>query len=105
LPLMYTAVLVEMVTTGMGTGAFGVLLLRLTEKRFSATQFALLSSLFALPRIAAGPIAGLLAASLGWFWFFVFTVFTGIPGLLMLRRFVPWHVRDPHFHAGDLPQG
>jgi MFS transporter, PAT family, beta-lactamase induction signal transducer AmpG len=104
-PLLYAAVMVEMVTTGMGTGAFGVLLLRLTQRRFSATQFALLSSLFAVPRIVAGPVAGFLAASLGWFWFFVFTVFTGIPGLLMLRRFVPWRVRDPHFHPAASSQG
>ena len=39
----------------MGTGAFSVLLLRLTQKRFSATQYALFSSLFALPRLLAGP--------------------------------------------------
>ena len=40
---------------GLGTGAFSVLLLRMTQKRFSATQYALFSSLFALPRIVAGP--------------------------------------------------
>src|SRR5262249_16879277 len=52
-PVMYSAIAFEMGTSGMGTGAFGVLLLRLTEKRFSATQFALLSSLFAVPRVFA----------------------------------------------------
>ena len=44
----------EVFSSGLGTGAFGVLLLRLTEKRFSATQYALFSSLFALPRVIAG---------------------------------------------------
>ena len=57
-PAMYAATGFEMLTSGMGSGAFSVLLLRLTEKRFSATQYALLSSLFALPRVLAGPITG-----------------------------------------------
>jgi PAT family beta-lactamase induction signal transducer AmpG len=95
--VLYAAVGFEMFTSGLGTGAFSVLLLRLTQKRFSATQYALLSSLFALPRTLAGPLAGLLVAHLGWTSFFVLTVFAGIPGLLMLSRFVPWRVRDPHF--------
>ena len=47
LPAMYVATGFEVFSSGLGTGAFGVLLLRLTEKRFSATQYALFSSLFA----------------------------------------------------------
>ncbi len=84
---------------GLGSGAFGVLLLRLPQKRFSATQYALLSSLFTLPRILAGPIAGVAADALGWRDFFVLSVFTGIPGMMMLARFVPWSVREPVFEA------
>ena len=75
----------EYLTTGLGNGAFGVLLLRLTQKRFSATQYALLSSLFTLPRVLAGPPAALLVDAIGWRDFFVFTLATGIPGLVMLR--------------------
>ena len=97
-PLMYGAQAFEMAAGGMGTGAFSVLLLRLTQKRFSATQYALLSSLFSLPRILSGPIAGILADKLGWRDFFILTVFTGIPGLVMLHRFVPWGVREPVFN-------
>src|SRR5690606_38281792 len=55
---MYGAMTIEAGTSGMGTGAFNVLLLRLTQKRFSATQYALLSSIFALGRTVAGPISG-----------------------------------------------
>jgi PAT family beta-lactamase induction signal transducer AmpG len=98
-PLMYAAVAVELGCSGLGSGAFGVLLLRLTQKRFSATQFALLSSLFSIPRILAGPPAGWLADTLGWRDFFILTLPVGIPGLLMLARFVPWHVREPEFHV------
>ena len=96
-PVMYAAQSFEYLATGMGSGAFGVLLLRLTEKRFSATQFALLSSLFGIPRILAGPPAGLLADAIGWRDFFVLTIPFGIPGMVMLQRFVPWGVRDPEF--------
>jgi PAT family beta-lactamase induction signal transducer AmpG len=81
----------------MGTGAFSVLLLRLTEKRFSATQYALFSSLFALPRVLAGPITGFMVDGLGWPIFFLSTIVIGIPGLVMLGRFVPIGVRDPDF--------
>ena len=98
-PLMYGAMAVETLTTGMGTGAFSVLLLRLTQKRFSATQYALLSSVFALGRTVAGPMAGVMVDAMGWTVFFVVTIFAAVPGLLLLQRFVPVGVRDPVFEA------
>jgi PAT family beta-lactamase induction signal transducer AmpG len=103
--LMYAAVAFEMGSTGLGSGAFGVLLLRLTQKRFSATQYALLSSLFTLPRILGGPVAGVMADAIGWRDFFVFTIVTGIPGMIMLARFVPWGVREPEFHVASPRSG
>ncbi len=93
-PVMYAAAFFEAGTSGMGTGAFGVLLLRLTQRRFSATQYALFSSIFALGRTFAGPPAGALVDAIGWRDFFVLTVPAAIPGLLMLQRFVPWRSRD-----------
>lgn len=103
--LMYGATGFEYLTTGMGNGAFGVLLLRLTQKRFSATQYALLSSLFTLPRVLAGPPAALMADAIGWRDFFVFTLVTGVPGLVMLYRFVPWGVREPSFRVAEPSAG
>jgi PAT family beta-lactamase induction signal transducer AmpG len=96
-PVMYAAQAFEHLSSGLGSGAFGVLLLRLTQKRFSATQYALLSSLFTLPRVLAGPITGVLADAMGWRDFFVLTVLFGVPGMVMLARFVPWGVRDVNF--------
>ncbi len=93
--LMYSAMTFEMLTTGAGMGAFGVLLLRITEKRFSATQYALFSSLFALPRLAGGPITGFTVHALGWTTFFWLTIPAGIPGLILLHRFAPLGQRDP----------
>ena len=98
-PLMYGAMGFESFTTGMGTGAFGVLLLRMTQKQFSATQYALFSSLFALPRILAGPATGVLVAAVGWSQFFWFTIAVGIPGMLMLQRFAPLGTREPEIET------
>jgi PAT family beta-lactamase induction signal transducer AmpG len=93
--LMYGATGFETFTSGLGTGAFAVLLLRLTEKRFSATQYALLSSLFGLPRLFAGPACGFLVEAFGWKEFFWITIASGVPGLVLLSRFVPLGERDP----------
>ena len=95
--LMYSATGFESFTQGLGTGAFSVLLLRMTQKRFSATQYALFSSLFALPRLVAGPISGFTVDAMGWEPFFWLTLLAGIPGMVMLQRFVPLGVREPAF--------
>jgi len=94
-PLMYAAMGFEAATSGMGTGAFGVLLLRMTQKQFSATQYALFTSLFALPRILAGPATGVMVDAMGWLDFFLLTIAIGVPGLIMLQRFAPLGVREP----------
>lgn len=94
-PVMYAAIGFETLTQGTGTGAFFVLLLRLTEKRFSATQYALLSSIFALGRVVTGPMAGFLVDAMGWRIFFVLTIVGSVPGLLFLQRFVPFGAAEP----------
>lgn len=107
LPLQ-SAIFIETMTGGMGWGAFGVLLLRLTDKRFSATQYALFSSLVGMVRTFVGPVAGVMADALGWRDFFLFTMVFGVPGMLMLRRFVPWG-QEPREITGEaveaLPAG
>ena len=97
--LMYSATGFESMMQGLATGAFSVLLLRITQKRFSATQYALFSSLFGLPRILAGPLTGLMVDSMGWTNFFWVSMLFGIPGLILLARFVPPGVREPNFEA------
>jgi PAT family beta-lactamase induction signal transducer AmpG len=94
-PLMLGAAGFENFAQGLGTGAFTVLLLRLTQRRFSATQYALFSSLFGLPRVIAGPIAGFSADAFGWEAFFWMTLLAGIPGLVLLQRFAPLGTREP----------
>jgi len=102
IPMMYAATGFELFTSGLGTGAFSVLLLRMTQKRFSATQYALFSSLFALPRLLAGPISGFVVDAIGWRTFFLSTLVMGIPGLAMLARFVPPGVKEPEFAVRDV---
>jgi MFS transporter, PAT family, beta-lactamase induction signal transducer AmpG len=82
-----------------------VLLFRMTQKRFSATQYALFTSLFALPRLLAGPIAGVAVDAMGWSAFFLSTLVIGVPGLAMLARFVPLGVREPVFRVEERAPG
>jgi len=93
--VMYAAIAVENFCQGTATGAFGVMLLRMTQKRFSASQYALFSSIFALGRILPGPIAGFTVDALGWTPFFLICTAASVPGLLLLQRFAPLGGREP----------
>ncbi len=85
-PAMITAVAFENVSGGMGTAAFTALLMALCDKRFSATQFALLSSLSALGRVFISPTSGFLQVAVGWPVFFFITTLIALPGLALLWR-------------------
>ncbi|MCB0308462.1 MAG: hypothetical protein KDD48_03750, partial [Bdellovibrionales bacterium] len=65
------------------------------QKQFSVTQYAVLSSLFSLPRVFTGPITGYLVYAAGWKVFFLITMVSGIPGLMLLQRFSPFGEKDP----------
>jgi PAT family beta-lactamase induction signal transducer AmpG len=104
--VMYAAMAFETACQGLATGALDVFLIRLTQKKFSATQYALFASIFALGRTLAGAPAGILVDALGWTPFFVATIGAAVPGLVMLSRFVPIHVREPDFDLEDVhPRG
>ena len=61
----------ENLTGGMGTAAFVAFLMSLCNHRFTATQYALLSAFASVGRVWVGPLAGVLAQSIGWPEFFV----------------------------------
>lgn len=82
--LMAAAIGLENLCGGLGTAAFVAFLMALTDKRFSAAQFALLSALAAVGRVYVGPAAGVLVEAYGWPNFFVMTVIAALPGLLLL---------------------
>ncbi len=93
-PLMITAVNIENFAAGLGTAAFLGFLINLCNPRFSATQYALLSSLVAVSREVIASPAGVLAERMGWSSFFLFTFFAALPGLLLLPIFAPWNTRQ-----------
>lgn len=80
-----TVVAVENLTAGLGTAAFVGFMAALTDRRFTATQYALLSSLMGVPRVLASAPTGWLADSLGWAGFFLLCTLIAIPGLVLLR--------------------
>ncbi len=86
LPTLTAVIAFENLTGGMGTTAFVAFMASLTNKRFTATQYALLSSFMGIPRVLAGSITGVLATWLGWAGFFVLCTLLAIPGLLLITK-------------------
>ena len=87
---MVAAVVTENFGLGLVTGAMTAYLMSMCNKRFTATQFALLSSLMAASRDILVAPAGKIAESLGWPGFFLLTVAMAIPPLLLLPFIAPW---------------
>jgi PAT family beta-lactamase induction signal transducer AmpG len=76
----------ENLSGGMGTAAFLAFLMSLCNQRFTATQFALLSAFASVGRVWVGPVAGVLAESIGWPTFFIVSTVLAAPALWMLLR-------------------
>ena len=93
----------ENLSGGMGTAAFVAFLMSLCNHRFTATQYALLSAFAAVGRVWVGPLAGVLAESIGWPDFFIVSTAAALPALWMLwrlRRAVRALEVDPSETAG-----
>jgi PAT family beta-lactamase induction signal transducer AmpG len=84
--LLYAVSGTESFAQGLGTAAFLSLLMGIIDKRRSATEYAVLSSIFALSRSVAGWAGGIGAGSMGYGPFFVMTFFLAIPAYFLL----PW---------------
>ena len=80
------AALFENFAAGLGTAAFLAFLMSVCERRYAATQFALLSALFALSRWAVGLVSGILAQRMGYASYFFLTFMLGLPAFLLLPR-------------------
>lgn len=79
-----TSILVENVTGGMGTVAFVALIMSLCDHRYTATQFALLSSLEALGRVFSGRPSAELVEMVGWAQFFFWSFLVALPGIWLV---------------------
>ena len=78
------SILVENVTGGMGTAAFVALIMSLCDHRYTATQFALLSSLEALGRVFSGRPSAELVEMVGWAQFFFCSFLVALPGIWLV---------------------
>jgi PAT family beta-lactamase induction signal transducer AmpG len=76
---------------GLGTAAFVAYIARTTHPAYTATQFALFTSLTAVPRTFVNATAGWLADKLGWGGFFLLCAVLAIPGMLLLFKVAPWN--------------
>ena len=74
----------------MATTAYVAFMATLTNRKFTATQYALLSSLMGIPRVIVNTPTGYLAEWLGWEGFFLFCMVATVPGLWLLTRFRAW---------------
>jgi PAT family beta-lactamase induction signal transducer AmpG len=81
------SVIVENVTGGMGTAAFVALVMSLCDHRYTATQFALLSSLEALGRVFSGRPSAETVSLVGWSWFFFISFLMALPGCWLVWQY------------------
>ncbi len=84
----------ENLSSGMGTAAYVAFMASITNKKFTATQYALLSSLMGVPRVLVSAPTGFFAKSFGWENFFIFCTLIAIPGMLLLLKFASWDSND-----------
>jgi PAT family beta-lactamase induction signal transducer AmpG len=84
----------EYLGVGLGTAAFTAFIARTTNPAYSATQFALFTSLAAVPNSYLGSASGFMVKYLGWFNFFLLCTVLAVPGMLLLFRVAPWHSRE-----------
>jgi PAT family beta-lactamase induction signal transducer AmpG len=91
---LIVAIVLEQLTSGMGTCAYVAYMASLTNKKFTATQYALLSSCMGIPRVIIAAPAGWLAELVGWPLFFLGCALAAIPGLLLLPLVAGQYRRD-----------
>ncbi|MFZ2524611.1 MAG: MFS transporter, partial [Candidatus Ferrigenium altingense] len=81
----------EALGVGLGTVAFVAFIARTTHPAYTATQFALFTSLMAVPRTFANAATGWLVEAMGWTGFFLLCAALALPGMLLLFKVAPWN--------------
>jgi PAT family beta-lactamase induction signal transducer AmpG len=82
---------VEAFGVGLGTAAFVAYIAHTTHPLYTATQFALFTSLAAVPRTFANAATGYMVENMGWFKFFILCFLLAVPGMLLLLKIAPWN--------------
>jgi PAT family beta-lactamase induction signal transducer AmpG len=94
-PMMVAAIGLENLCSGMGTAAYAAFLMSLCDRRFTATQYALLTSLMAITRVIVGAPTGYLVKAFGWEIYFLVCMLAAVPGLLLLLQYSRWTAPSP----------
>lgn len=94
--MLTLVITVENFMMGLGVAALQGFMMAVCSRQFTATQFALLSSLTAVSRVVLVSQAGVLAEALGWTNYFLFSVLLAAPGLLLLIRYDSWLSLERH---------
>ncbi len=84
----------EFFATGLGQAAYATYMAIQTNKRFTATQYALLTSLMGVPGVFAAAATGYMSKYLGWNGFYFFCAAMAIPGMLLLFKIAPWNASN-----------
>lgn len=80
----------EFLATGLGQAAYASYMAVQTNKRFTATQYAMMTSLMAIPGTVAAAVTGYMVEFLGWAGFYITCSLIALPGMLLLVRIAPW---------------
>jgi PAT family beta-lactamase induction signal transducer AmpG len=86
----------EALGVGLGTAAFTAFIARTTNPRYTATQFALFTSLAAVPRTLINATTGWIVERVGWFDFYLVCTLLALPGMVLLYWVAPWNERTAH---------
>ncbi|HUP89941.1 MAG TPA: AmpG family muropeptide MFS transporter [Longimicrobiales bacterium] len=103
--MLVAAVVIENFCLGLVNGVFLAFMMSMCNPQFSATQFALLSSLMATSRVWIVAPAGALVERVGWHNYFLIALAAVLPSLLLLPLVAPWRMEQPRFaakHTGEV---
>ena len=98
--MLAVAIGFEALGVGLGTVAFVAFIARATHPLYTATQFALFTSLATAPRVLINSVTGALVEQVGWLHFFMICTLLALPGMLLLPKVAPWN-GDKKIKRGD----
>ncbi|OCG07658.1 AmpG family muropeptide MFS transporter [Gilliamella sp. wkB178] len=84
----------EALGVGLGSAAFVAFIAKTTNPLYTATQFALFTSIASVPRTLINATTGIMVEYLGWTNFFSLCFILAIPGMLLLIKVAPWNVKS-----------
>ncbi len=100
LRLLGAIVAFELFATGLGQAAYATYMAIQTNRRFTATQYALLTSLMAVAGTIPAATTGYLIKFVGWSQFYIICAFVAVPGLIILLKIAPWNATNEQLEEG-----